>query len=168
MGSLPWFAAMVCCPRILFSERDELYIRKYLIDNNYIDAVIQLADNLFFGTSFSVCILVFKKNKTNEDIFFINAKDCFDKYKSKNKLTEQNIDRIHQTYLDRKDEEGFSRLVKKEEIEQNRYSLSVGEYVRQKEREEEIDIETANKNSRELSERIYEINKAIDKIIKDI
>lgn len=139
-----------------------------MIRNRHIDAVIQLTDSLLFGKSVAACILILRKNKTDNSIFFINAKECFSKIQGKNKLAPADIDRIYQAYLNKSEEEGFSRLVSFDEIEQEGYSLSVGTYVVKKEKEEKIDIEAINKSTRELSERIYEINLNIDKIIQGI
>lgn len=162
-------ATLICFPGILFRDKkDEIQIRKWLIKNRHIDAVIQLTDSLLFGKSVAACILILRKNKTDDNIFFINAKECFSKIQGKTKLAPGDIDRIHQAYLNKSEEEGFSRMVSLDEIIQNEYSLSVGTYVVQKEEEEVIDIEAINKSTRELSERIYEINKAIDKIIQEI
>ena len=103
----------------------EQKIRKYLIDNNYIDCVIQLPSNLFFGTSIATCIMVLKKNKADNKTLFIDATNECIKVTNNNKLTQENMDRIVETYAERKEDEHFSHLASYDEIQENDYNLSV-------------------------------------------
>lgn len=112
-------AAVICFPGILFRDKAEKEIRKYLIEYNYVDAVIQLAENLFFGTSITTCIMILKKDRSKnaeEGILFVNAKDLFVKAKIRNKLDETHIQTIAEIYKNREEKEGFSRVVTRDEI----------------------------------------------------
>ena len=135
MHSLSWLAAngtaaIVCFPGIMYRGGAEKKIRQYLIDNNFIDCVIQQPSNLFFGTSIATCIMVLKKNKADNKTLFIDAtKECI-KVTNNNKLTPENIDRIVNTFADRKEEPHFSHLASYDEIKEQEYNLSVSTYVR--------------------------------------
>lgn len=159
-------ATMVCFPGILYREGAEKKIRKWLVDKNYIDAIIQLPENLFFGTSISTCILVLKKNENDNGILFINAKDLFIKSKIRNKLDDKNIELIYDTYQKREDKNFFSRVVYKKEIVEKDYSLGVDKYIFEEEVEEIVDIEKLNMEASELSEDVYKLNQYIDKLIQ--
>ena len=130
MHSLAWLAAngtaaIVCFPGIMYRGGAEQKIRRYLVDNNFIDCIIQLPSNLFFGATISTCIMVMKKGKTDNKILFIDAsKECI-KVTNNNKLTPENIKRIVGAYTKREDEEHFSHLASLEEIAENNYNLSV-------------------------------------------
>ena len=118
-------AAIVCFPGIFYRKGAEKTIRKYLIDNNFIDCVMQLPENLFFGTSIATCILVMSKNKTENKVLFIDASKEFKKETNNNILEEKNIDAIIEEFRNRADVEYFSRYVDVSEIEENDYNLSV-------------------------------------------
>ena len=149
MHSLAWLAptgtaAIVCFPGILYRGGAEKKIRQYLIDNNFIDCVIQLPSNLFFGTSIATCIMVLKKNKTDSKTLFIDAsKECV-KVTNNNKLTPENIDRIVDTFARRAKEAHFSHLAGYEEIKEQEYNLSVSTYVEAEDTREKIDIVQLN------------------------
>ena len=118
MHSLSWLAtngtaAIVCFPGVMYRGGAEKKIRQYLIDNNYIDCVIQLPDNLFYGTSISTCIMVLKKSKTDNSTLFIDASREFVKVTNNNKLTQENIQNILDAFTGRKDIAHFSKLVPK-------------------------------------------------------
>jgi type I restriction enzyme M protein len=121
MHSLAWLAnngaaAIVCFPGVMYRGGAEQKIRKYLIDNNFVDCIIQLPDNLFFGTSIATCIMVLKKNKSENSTLFIDAsKECV-KVTNNNKLTDENISKIVEAFTERADKEYFCRLVRLEEI----------------------------------------------------
>lgn len=160
-------ASIVCFPGI-FYRKQEKQIRKYLVDNNYIESIIQLPDKLFFGTSIATCILVMAKNKINTDILFIDASEEFKKETNNNILADENIENILNAFVNRKDVEYYSKLVKKEEIEENDYNLSVSTYVEKKDTREKIDIKVLNQQIKETVEKIDELRLQIDEIVKEL
>ncbi|MCI9052810.1 MAG: type I restriction-modification system subunit M [Lachnospiraceae bacterium] len=173
MHSLSWLAtngiaAIVCFPGVMYRGGAEQKIRKYLIDNNYIECVIQLPDNLFFGTSIATCIMVLKKNKTENNTLFIDAsKECV-KVTNNNKLTEENIRNILTAYQERKDKAYYATVVSNDKIEDNDYNLSVSSYVEQEDTREKIDIKKLNAEIREIVAREEVLRAEIDKIIEEI
>lgn len=173
MHSLSWLAsngtaAIVCFPGIMYRGGAEKKIRKYLIDNNYIDAVIQLPSNLFFGTSIATCIMVMKKGKTDNKVLFIDATNECVKVTNNNKLTDDNIKKIVETYANKDNVEYLSYLASYDEIEENDYNLSVSTYVEPEDRREKIDIVKLNVEIREIVEREQVLRDEIDKIIAEI
>ena len=146
----------------------EKKIRKYLIDNNYIDCVIQLPSNLFFGTSIATCIMILKKNKADNKTLFIDAANECIKVTNNNKLTQENMDRIVETYAERKEDEHFSHLAIYDEIQENDYNLSVSTYVEAEDTREKIDIVELNAQIAEIVKKEDELRKAIDEIIAEI
>ncbi|MBF7097354.1 type I restriction-modification system subunit M [Alkalibacter mobilis] len=173
MHSLSWLAtsgtaAIVCFPGVMYRSGAEKKIRKYLIDNNYVDCVIQLPDNLFFGTSIATCIMVLKKSKKENKTLFIDAsKECI-KVTNSNQLTAKNIETIVETYAQKKDKDHFSRLVPNQEIEEQDYNFSVSTYIEQKDTREIIDIEVLNKEIEEIVAREQILRDEIAKIIAEI
>lgn len=173
MHSLSWLAtngtaSIVCFPGILYRYGAEQKIRKYLIDNNFIDCIIQLPDNLFFGTSIATCIMVLKKSKKDNSTLFIDAsKECI-KVTNNNRLTEKNITDIVKIFETREDVEYTAKLVTNKEIEENGYNLSVSTYVEQEDTKEHIDIEVLNKELDEIVEREHVLRDEIKKIISEI
>ena len=174
MHSLYWLAtngtaAIVCFPGIMYRGGAEQKIRKYLIDNNYIDCIIQLPDNLFFGTSIATCIMVLKKGKAESKTLFIDAsKECV-KVTNSNKLTEENIENILKVFTERKEKIDYvSRLVNNDEIAQNEYNLSVSSYVEAEDTREVIDIKVLNAQIAEIVEKENKLRAEIDKIIAKI
>lgn len=161
-------AAIVCFPGIFYRKGAEKTIRKYLIDNNFIDCVIQLPENLFFGTSIATCILVMAKNKTENKILFIDAGKEFKKETNNNILEEKNIDAIVQAFRDRTDTAYFSRYVDKAEIEDNDYNLSVSTYVEKEDTREKIDIKVLNKEIEETVKKIDELRASINEIVREL
>lgn len=173
MHSLSWLAAngvaaIVCFPGIMYRGGAEQKIRKYLIDNNFIDCIIQLPGNLFFGTSIATCIMLLKKGKSDSNVLFIDATNECIKVTNNNRLTQDNIDKIVQTYAKRKEEAHFSHLADYEEIKQNDYNLSVSTYVEAKDTREKIDIVKLNAEIEQIVARENELRNQIDKIIKEI
>lgn len=173
MHSLSWLAtngtaSIVCFPGILYRGGAEQKIRKYLIDNNFVDCLIQLPDNLFFGTSIATCIMVLKKNKKDNSTLFIDAsKECV-KVTNNNKLTYENIDNIVKIFTDRIDKEYVAKLVTNKEIEANDYNLSVSTYVEKEDTREKIDIDVLNKEIEEIVARENILREEIKKIISEI
>lgn len=173
MHSLSWLAtngtaAIVCFPGILYRGGAEQKIRKYLIDNNFIDCIIQLPDNLFFGTSIATCIMVLKKSKKDNSTLFIDAsKECV-KVTNNNKLSDENIENILKLFTDRVDKEYVAKLVPNKEIEENEYNLSVSTYVEKEDTREKIDIVELNKEIDEIVARENVLRDEIAKIIAEI
>ena len=173
MHSLAWLAtngtaAIVCFPGIMYRGGAEKKIRKYLIDNNYVDCIIQLPDNLFFGTSIATCIMVLKKSKTDNLVLFIDASNEFEKVTNNNKLTPENIEKIVNEFVSRADVEFFSRSVPYSEIQENDFNLSVSTYVEKEDKREAIDIVKLNAEIREIVAREQVLRDEIDRIIAEI
>ena len=173
MHALSWLAtngtaAIVCFPGIMYRGGAEKKIRKYLIDNNYIDAIIQLPDNLFYGTSIATCIMVMKKAKTDNKVLFIDASKECKKVTNNNKLTEENIAKIVDEVVTRENVDYFARLVDYDEIKEQEYNLSVSTYVEQEDIREVIDIKKLNAQIEQIVARENVLRAEIDKIIKEI
>ena len=173
MHSLSWLAtngvaAIVCFPGVMYRGGAEQKIRKYLIDNNYVECIIQLPGNLFFGTSIATCIMVLKKSKSENSTLFIDAsKECV-KVTNNNKLTSENIENILAAYEARKDKEYYAAVVANDKIAENEYNLSVSSYVEQEDTREKIDIVKLNAEIKEIVAREEELRSEIDKIIAEI
>ncbi|HOP34640.1 MAG TPA: type I restriction-modification system subunit M [Defluviitoga tunisiensis] len=173
MHCLSWLAsngtaAIVCFPGVLYRGGAEQKIRKYLVDNNYIDAIIQLPENLFFGTGITTCIMVLKRSKSDNNILFIDASKEFVKSGNKNKLTDENIQNILDAYIERKNIDHFVKLASREEVEEFDYNLSVTAYVEPEDTREEIDIVKLNAEIVKIVARQQVLREEIDKIIKEI
>lgn len=146
----------------------EQKIRKYLIDNNFIDCIIQLPSNLFFGTSIATCIMVLKKGKSDNKTLFIDASNECIKVTNNNKLTQANMDRIVETFASRAEEAHFSHLASYEEIAENDYNLSVSTYVEAEDTREKIDIVKLNAEIAEIVAREQVLREEIDRIVAEI
>ena len=173
MHSLSWLApngtaAIVCFPGVMYRGGAEQKIRKYLIDNNFIDCIIQLPSNLFYGTSIATCIMVLKRNKADSNILFIDASEEFVKVTNNNKLTEENISHIVDAFASRTDVEHFTHLASYEEVRDQGYNLSVSTYVEQKDTREKVDIVKLNAEIKEIVAREQVLRDEIDKIIAEI
>ena len=180
MHCLHWLAtdgtaAIVCFPGIMYRGGAEQKIRKYLIDNNYIECIIQLPDNLFYGTSIATCIMVLKKSKVDNQTLFIDASKEFIKSTNSNKLGDgtasnepNNIQNILNAYINRKTEKHFTALVKQEDIENADYNLSVSTYVESEDTREAIDIAVLNKQISVIVQRENTLRAEIDAIIAEI
>lgn len=173
MHSLSWLAtggtaAIVCFPGIMYRGGAEQKIRKYLVDNNYVDCIIQLPSNLFFGTSIATCIMVMKKNKNDSRTLFIDATGECIKVTNNNKLTPENIDRIVDVFSKREEVAHFSHLANYDEITAADYNLSVSTYVEAEDTREKIDIVKLNAEIEEIVKREDELREAIRKIIEEI
>lgn len=173
MHSLSWLAAngtaaIVCFPGIMYRGGAEQKIRKYLVENNYVDCVIQLPSNLFFGTSIATCIMVMKKGKADNKVLFIDATNECVKVTNNNKLTEENITKIVNTFTDREDIKHFSYLAAFDEVEANDFNLSVSTYVEAEDTREKIDIVKLNAEIKEIVAREQVLRDEIDKIITEI
>ena len=173
MHALSWLAtngtaAIVCFPGIMYRGGAEKKIRKYLVENNFIDCIIQLPSNLFFGTSIATCIMVLKKSKTDNAVLFIDAtKECV-KVTNNNKLTEDNIAAIVDAFSSREEKEHFAHLAPFDEVKENDFNLSVSTYVEQEDTREVIDIKKLNAEIKEIVAREEVLRAEIDKIIAEI
>ncbi|ERT60197.1 type I restriction enzyme M protein [Peptoniphilus koenoeneniae] len=161
-------AAIVCFPGIFYRKGAEKTIRQYLIDNNFIDCIIQLPENLFFGTSIATCILVMAKNKTENKVLFIDASKEFKKETNNNILEEKNINTIVEEFKNREDKEYFSRYVDRDEIVENDYNLSVSTYVEKEDTREKIDIKVLNKEIEERVKKIDQLRASINQIVREL
>jgi len=173
MHSLSWLAtngtaAIVCFPGILYRAGAEQKIRKHLIDNNYIDCVIQLSGNLFFGTSIATCIMVLKKSKSENSTLFIDASKEFVKVTNNNKLTRVNIEKIVEAYTNRENVEHFVKLIPNTDIAEQGYNLSVSSYVEQEDTREVINITELNAEIERIVSRSDVLRREIDAIIAEI
>jgi type I restriction enzyme M protein len=170
MHSLSWLAAngaaaIVCFPGIMYRGSAEQKIRKYLVDNNFIDCVIQLPANLFFGTSIATCIMVLKKGKADNKTLFIDASGECVKVTNNNRLTAENIERIVSVFAGREEIKHFSHLAEYSEITENSYNLSVSTYVEAEDTREKIDIVKLNAEIEEIVAREQLLRDEINNII---
>ena len=161
-------AAIVEFPGVLYRGHAEGKIRKYLIDNNFVDAVIQLPPDLFFGTTISTCIVVLKKSKKDNSTLFIDASAEFVRGGNKNKLSEANQARILETFTNREDVEHFCRLVPNSEIADNDYNIAVSSYVDELDTTIATNITELNVNIAEIVTKQSELRTQIDAIVADI
>lgn len=161
--------AVVLPHGVLFRGAAEEVIRKYLIkDKNYLDAVIGLPSNLFFGTSIPTCVLVFKKCREHDNIMFIDASKEYESGKNQNRLTDENIQKILNTYIERKDVDKYAHCASLSEIEENDYNLNIPRYVDTFEEEEEIDIHAVMAEIKELEGKRAELDAEIDKYLVEL
>ena len=173
MHSLSWLAsngtaAIVCFPGIMYRGGAEQKIRKYLVENNYVDCIIQLPANLFYGTSIATWIMVMKKGKADNKVLFIDATNEYEKATNNNELSETNVNNIVDAYIERKDKDHFAKLVSYDEIENNNFTLSVSTYVEAEDTREKIDIVKLNAEIKEIVAREQVLRDEIDKIIAEI
>ena len=173
MHMLSWLspkgtAAIVEFPGVLYRGGAEQKIRQYMIDNNFVDAVIQLPSDLFFGTTIATCILVLKKNKTDNSILFVDASDEFVRNSNKNKLSDENINNIVNLLKDRVSVDNKAYLATYNEIKENDYNISVNSYLKTNNGEVEIDIEEVNKKIAEIVPRQQQIRNELEEIIREL
>jgi type I restriction enzyme M protein len=161
-------AAIVEFPGVLYRGGAEQKIRKYLIDNNYIDTVIQLPPDLFFGTTIATCIIILKKSKKDNAILFIDASAEFTRGSNKNKLADDNRIKILEAFKARKDAPYFARLVKHDVIAENDYNIAVSSYISPENTRVETDIIMLNQQIAEIVARQSELRTAIDEIVADL
>ncbi|HMP28373.1 MAG TPA: type I restriction-modification system subunit M [Saprospiraceae bacterium] len=161
-------AAIVEFPGVLYRGGAEAKIRKYLVDNNYVDAVIQLPPDLFFGTTIATCIVVLKKSKKDNKTLFIDASKEFVRGGNKNKLSDENRQKILKAFIDRKDDDYFAKVVDNKTIAQNDYNISVSSYVLAEDTREVVDITELNTEIARIVARQNELRTVIDKIVTDI
>lgn len=153
---------------VLFRGASEDKIRKQLIDENLLDAVIGLPSNLFFGTSIPACILVFKKQKDNSDVLFIDASREFNKDKNQNSLDDEHIAKILTTYKDKKELDKYSHKATLEEIQENDYNLNIPRYVDTFEEEEKVDIELTKQKIEDIEKELIEVKTQMNEYLKEL
>lgn len=173
MHVLSWLAvdgtaALVQFPGVLYRGGTEQKIRQYLVDNNYVDAVIQLPEDMFFGTTIAVCILVLKKSKSVNDVLFIDASKDFVRQGKNNVMTESHRDKIVSMFEDRREEQYVSKRVSAEEIAKNDYNLSISSYVEFEDTREKIDITELNAEIAQIVDRQSELRTSIDAIVAEL
>lgn len=173
MHMLSWLspkgtAAIVEFPGVLYRGGAEQKIRQYMIDNNFVDAVIQLPSDLFFGTTIATCILVLKKNKIDNNILFVDASEEFVRNSNKNKLSDENINNIIKLLKDRVSVDNKAYLATYDEIKENDYNISVNSYLKTNTGEVEIDIEEVNKKLAEIVPRQQQIRNELEEIIREL
>lgn len=173
MHCLSWLsnegtAAIVCFPGVMYRGGAEQKIRKYLVENNYVDAVIQMPDNLFYGTSIATCLLILKKNKADNKIAFIDASNECKKVTNANKLEPEHIEKILGWFADRQDVDYRVKMATDDDVAAQKYNLSVSTYVEKEDTREKIDIDVLEKQLVDVVAREDELRDAIDAIIADI
>lgn len=173
MHILSWLAvngtaAIVEFPGVMYRGGAEAKIRKYLIDNNFVDAVIQLPPDLFFGTTIATCVLVLKKSKKTNDVLFIDASAEFVRSGNKNKLSEENRARILEAFAEREDVDYFAKVVGNSEIGERDYLLSVSSHVEAEDTRVATDITALNAEIARIVARQSELRIAIDAIVADL
>jgi type I restriction enzyme M protein len=173
MHMLSWLsqkgtAAIVEFPGVLYRGGAEQKIRKYLIDNNFVDTIIQLPSDLFFGTSIATCIIVLKKSKADNNILFVDASEEFTRGSNKNKLTDDNIESILNLLKERKDSNKKAVLISNDEVKENDCNLSVNTYLKTENEVDAIDIVEHNKKIEEIVKKQSNIRTELDVIIAEI
>lgn len=173
MHSLSWLsnegtAAIVCFPGIMYRGGKEKTIRKYLVERNFVDAVIQMPSNLFYGTSIQTCLLILRKAKENDKTVFIDASAEFVSATNSNKLSEENIQTIYKWYMDKKEVDHKVKLASIDDIAKEDYNLSISTYVEPEDTREKIDIAKLNADIKEIVKREEKLRAFIDEIIAEI
>jgi type I restriction enzyme M protein len=173
MHMLHWLAtdgtaAIVEFPGVLYRGGAEAKIRKYLIDNNYVEAVIQLPPDLFFGTTIGTCVIVLKKSKKTNDVLFVDASKEFVRSGNKNKLSPDNLQNILDALDDREDQDHFAAVVSNSRIGENDYNIAVSSYVEAEDTREVIDITELNARIEQIVARQAELRTSIDTIVADL
>ena len=173
MHMLSWLAvngtaAIVEFPGVLYRCCAERKIRQYLVDNNYVDTVIQLPPDLFFGTTIATCIIVLKKSKTDNAILFVDASAEFERQGTKNKLTEDHQAKILTAFTARENGDYFTKLVPNSDIAANEYNIAVSNYVAAADTRVATDIVALNSEIARIVARQQELREAIDAIVDDL
>lgn len=161
-------AAIVEFPGVLYRSGAEAKIREYLVKNNFVDTIIQLASNMFFGAAIATCIIVLKKNKPDNRVLFIDASQEFDHEGNKNKLGDCHIEKIYNAHIRKEEIAHFSTVVTTADIAAKKYNLSVSTYVEPEDTTVEIDIDELNERIEKIVAREAELRTAIDAIVKEL
>lgn len=161
-------AAIVEFPGILYRGGSEQKIRKYLVDNNFIDSIIQLPSDLFFGNTISTAVMTLRKNKSENKIHFIDASEEFERHGTKNKLTDKNISTILESVRNKTEKEHFSRYVDISEIVDRDYNLSANTYIEIEDLTEVVDIKKLNASIKQIVKKIDSLRISINEIVADL
>ncbi|KAB7887607.1 type I restriction-modification system subunit M [Poseidonibacter ostreae] len=153
---------------VLFRSASEGKIRKQLIDENLLDTVIGLPANLFFGTNIPAVILIFKKQKDNTDVLFIDASNNFNKDKSQNSIDDEHIEKILDTYRNKVEHKKYSYISTLDEIKENEYNLNIPRYVDTFEEEKKIDMKTIKNNIKIIESELIEVKSEMNKYLKEL
>lgn len=157
---------MLTFPGALYrSNKGELAIRKYLIDNDYVDAVIQLPKNIFFGTSITTCILVMRRTKRSQGVLFVDASKYFVPGSPQNSLSEENIQEIVRIYRERADVDHVAKLVTNEKLKDTKYCMSVSAWVEPEDTRKKVDIKVLNAQIAEIVARETKLRARVDAIV---
>ena len=173
MHMLAWLstegtAAIVEFPGVLYRGGAEQKIRKYLVDNNFVDTVVQMPANLFYGAAISTCLLILKKNKPDNRVCFIDASAEFIHEGNKNKLSPANIEKIYAAHREKKEVPHFCHIVATDDIAREDYNLSVSTYVEQEDTREVVDIKELNARIAEIVAKEEALRRDIDEIVKEL
>jgi type I restriction enzyme M protein len=173
MHILSWLAvngtaAIVEFPGVLYRGGAEQKIRQYLVDNNFVDAVIQLPPDLFFGTTIATCIIVLKKSKLDNATLFIDASNEFQRVGNKNKMLPEHQQRILEAFTARQNIDHFASLVDNSVIAENSYNIAVSSYVAQEDTRVAVDITALNAEIARIVVRQHELRTSIDAIVADL
>ncbi|NLA65907.1 MAG: N-6 DNA methylase, partial [Leucobacter sp.] len=173
MHMLHWLAtdgtaAIVEFPGVLYRGGAEQKIRKYLIDNNYVEAVIQLPPDLFFGTTIGTCVIVLKKSKNTNDVLFVDASAEFVRSGNKNKLSPDNLQNILMALEDREHQDYFATMIANSAIAENDYNIAVSSYVEAEDTREVINITELNARIEQIVASQSELRTEIDAIVADL
>jgi type I restriction enzyme M protein len=173
MHILSWLAvngtaAIVEFPGVLYRGGAERKIRQHLVEGNYVDAVIQLPPDLFFGTTIATCVIVLKKSKKDNQILFVDASSRFVRVGNKNKLSDADQQHILDTYITRADVPHIAKLVSSQDIAAGDYNLAVSSYVEQEDTRQQVDIKVLNAEIARIVARQTELRQSIDAIIEDL
>ena len=153
----------------LFRGNAEGVIRQYLVETrNYLDTVIGLPENLFYGTTIAACICVFKKNKTDRNVYFIDASKYFEKGKNQNLLRDEDVERIMDAYSSKKEVEKYAHLATLEELKENEFNLNIPRYVDTFEEEEEIDLNEVMAEYHRLDEEDKKVTEELNKYLEEL
>ena len=161
-------AAVVMFPGVFYRGGAEAKIREYLIDNNVVEAVIQLPENLFFGTSIATNILVLSKSKETDEVLFIDASEIFTRATNSNKLSDENIEEIYKLYKGNKEVDHITAVVGSEKIREEDFDLSPNIYIEPKNMYEEIDIVELEAELKAVQERSNKLRAEIDELVREI
>lgn len=153
---------------VLFRAASEGKIRKQIIENNWLDAVIGLPENLFFGTGIPACILIFKKNKVDNNVVFIDASGEFDKGKNQNVLRDEDIEKIFKAYKNRKEVEKYCHIATFDEIKDNDFNLNIPKYIDSFEEEQIIDLTYVKNEIELLQDELIDVRSKLNKYLLEL
>lgn len=153
---------------VLFRAASEGKIRKEIIENNWLDAVVGLPENLFFGTGIPACILIFKKNKVDNNVVFIDASNEFDKGKNQNVLRDEDIEKILEAYKNRKEIEKYCHIASLGELKENDFNLNIPRYIDTFEAEEKIDMQSIKEELVILEKEIVQVKEVMNKYLEEL